>query len=88
MFSHSVLRGRNRIFIYYLNEFHATKGQTEVWSINSLQTFLSFFIQEAKQRMFHLRVRYAAFAATACNVILQMVVLQVIISKAGVVLSE
>jgi len=82
------LRGRNRIFIYYLNEFHGTKSQTEARPINSLQTFLSFFIQEVKKCMFNLRVCYAASAATVGNVILSMVVLQVIILKAGVVVSE
>ena len=74
--------------MYYLHGFHATKSQTEVRPMNSLQNFLSFLIQEVKQRTFHLRVCYAASAATAGNVILSMVVLQVIILKAGVVASE
>jgi len=38
--------------------------------------------------MFHLRVCYATSAATAGNVILSMVVLQVIVLKAGVVVPE
>jgi hypothetical protein len=47
-----------------------------------------FFIQEVKQRTFLLRVCYAASAATSVNEILSMVVLQEIILRTGVVVSE
>jgi hypothetical protein len=74
--------------MHYLNKFHAAKCQTKIRAISSSQNFLCFFIQEVKQRKFHLRVCYAASAATRDNVIFSMVALQLTILKADVVLSK